>query len=528
MSATDYGQWSTIKPFIGATLSGSLNWVREEDRARLAAYFKYDDMYWNDPRQYALRVLDGEEPLYIPHARVVADTTAHFLLKGLRLTSDNKNTQNKLDEFLKREAFYSRFNEAKLSGVVRGDFVYHMTADPKKKPGSRISLVPIHPASVFPIWDEDIPDKMVGVHIADPVDDPEDPTVHRLRRLTYRVEEAENGDRKISRQEDLFELETAWFGGDKVKKIRTILPFGYLHSNITQLPIYWFKNRGWQGDDFGSSELRGLEFMLQAVSQGDTDVAAALALEGLGVYATDGGRPVSEDGTETEWEVSPGGVMEVPQGSYFRRVEGVTSITPATDQIGYLEGKMNDAVGLGDVALGKVDAQVAQSGIALAIKFMPTMAKIETRDVASIDKLTQMFFDWKTWYAIFEQEQLQGDIVPSIGDKLPMDRTERVNELNNMYDRKLISKNYYREEMKKLGYEFPDDIEKQIDDDVQKAILQARETMLATRDTEGGEMNGKPSDSSGSTLPSAGNRSNNKDRPNESSGTESTKKTRDA
>jgi len=37
------------------------------------------------------------------------------------------------------------------------------------------------------------------------------------------------------------------------------------------------------------------------------DQEAALSLEGLGVYATDGGRPV-EAGVETDWEVSPGKV----------------------------------------------------------------------------------------------------------------------------------------------------------------------------------------------------------------------------
>lgn len=524
--ADNYGQWSSIKPFVGQL--SSFDWVPKEDQARIAAYLKYDEIYWNDPRQYALRVLEGESPLYIPNARIVVDTTSHYLLKGLKIESSDKATQAALEPFLKREAFYSRFNEAKTSGVARGDWVYHIYADPSKEAGSRISMVPVHPGSVFPIWDQDEPDKMIGVHLADPIPDEEDPLKVRLRRLTYRVVPSEaGGTDRISRQEDIWEMQTAWFGKKEAKKIKTILPLGLLDPRITQLPIYWFKNRGWQGEDYGASELRGLEFMLQAISQGDTDVAAALALEGLGVYATDGGRPVNDDGLESEWEVAPGKVMEVPTGSYFRRVEGVGSITPATDQIDYLEKKINNAAGLSDVALGDVDAQVAQSGIALAIKFMPTLAKIETRDTHCIDILTQMFYDWKTWYEVFESKSLSGDIVPSIGDKLPIDRTARVNELNNMIDRKIISRKYYRTEMEKLGYVFPDDIEQQLKDEAEEALLQARATMLATKDTEGGELNGKSEDTDGETLPSSGNRSNNKARPNESAGTES-KKTRDA
>lgn len=527
--ADDYGQWASLKPFLGG-LSG-MNWVREEDRARIAAYVKYDQIYWNEPQQFALRVLEGEDPLYIPNARVVVDTTSHYMLKGLTINSEDAATKAALEPFLKREAFYSRFNEAKTSGVARGDWVYHMTADPSKKEGTRISLVPVHPGSVYPIWDADEPDKMIGVHLADAIPDPNDPLKTRLRRLTYRVEEDENGTeegRRISRQEDIWELETAWFGGDRAKKVKTILPYALLDARIKQLPVYWFKNRAWSGEDYGSSELRGLEFMLQSISQGDTDVSASLALEGLGVYATDGGRPVSDDGSETEWEVAPGKVMEVPQGSYFRRVEGVNSITPATDQIDYLENKIYGATGLSDVALGKVDAQVAQSGIALAIKFIPTLAKIETRDQQCIDVLTQMFFDWKTWYEVFEGKSLSGDIVPSIGDKLPIDRVARVNELNNMYDRKIITRQYYRDEMEKLGYKFPADIETELAKEAEQAMLQARAAMLATKDTEGGAVNGKSGDSEGGTLPSSGNRSNNKDRPNESAGTEAKNKTRDA
>jgi hypothetical protein len=526
----DYNQWSTVKPLIGSLVT-AMTWMPPDDRDRIAAYIKYDEMYWNDPRQFALRVLEGESPIYIPNARTVVDTTSHYLLKGLQIIVDGIKPEDKtnptkraLDAFLKRETFYSRFHAAKQTGVARGDFLFHLTANPKKKKGSRISLNAVEPMNVFPIWDDDEPGKLVGCSLATqytlPIEkDPEQKT--RLRRLTYRIEEV-NGKKRISRQEAIYELGTNGFGfGEKAKLIQTTIPLGYLHEDITTIPIYWFKNRSWQGEDYGSSELRGIERLIEVVSQAATDVSASLSLEGLGVYATDGGRPVDSEGAETEWEVSPGKVMEVPQGSYFRRVEGVGSITPAVDQIKYLEDKANQAAGLSDVALGKIDAQVAQSGIALAIKFIPTLAKIETRDQAGIDILTQLFFDWKTWHAIFEQEQLEGDIVPVIGDKLPTDRIARVNELNNMLDRKLIPGAYYRSEMEKLGYKFPENIQDQLDEETKKATEAARAAFLATKDSEGGDANGD-------TLPGSKNGSNNKSRPNESSGTEAINKKRDA
>lgn len=526
MSELDYHQWSTISPFVSTR--DRATWIPEEDRERIAAYTKYDQMYWNDPRQFALRVLEGEDPLYIPNARIIVDTTAHYLMKGLELTVKDGTEDDKkfLYDFLKREVFYSRFDTAKVSGVARGDFIFHLTANPKKTEGSRISLTTLDPSSVFPIYDDDEPDKLVGCHIAVQYYLPDEPDKTRVRKLTYRLVESDNGSRRVSREEAIYEIDPKWYGSE-AKLVKQVIPLGLLDARITAIPVYWFKNKSWDGEDFGSSELRGLETILMKVSQGDTDVAAALALEGLGVYATDGGRPVNEQGVETNWEVAPGRVMEMPSGSYFRRVEGVSSITPAIDQIDYLEKKANKAAALSDVALGEVDAQIAQSGIALAIRFQPTLAKIEVRDKHCIDVLTQLFYDWKTWVEVFEQVTLTGDIIPVIGEKLPQDRTARVNELNNMMDRGIIPTSFYRSEMEKLGYEFPKDIEQQLEDEHQEKVRKAREAFLAT--AQNGAGNGANDSSSdddetsstdGDTLPSAGNRSNNRNRVNESNGTE--------
>jgi hypothetical protein len=518
---TDFTQWSSLAGILGPLPT----WVPPEDAERIQSYLKYDQLYWNDPTQFSLRVLEGEDPLYIPNARTIVDTTSHYILKGLKLKVEEKNSSLKaaLDAFLKRETFYSRFHTAKHSGVARGDFVFHITANPRKAPGSRISMTPVDPSAVFPVYDVDDPTKLIAVHIAEQYYLPDDPQKMRIRKLTYRLEE-KGESRKISREEAIYELEPKWYG-PKPTLVKTTIPFGYLDERIQHIPIYWFKNRTWDGEDFGSSELRGFETILRSVSQGATDVSMSLALEGLGVYATDGGRPVDDQGIESDWEVAPGKVMEVPQGSYFRRVEGVGSITPAVDNINYLESKLREATALSDVALGRVDVQTAQSGIALAIKFMPTLAKIEERDQLGIDKLTQMFYDWKTWHAVFEHQQLDGDILPEIGDKLPMNRTERVNELNNMLDRKVISKAYYREEMTKLGFVFPADIEKQIDEELAKEAEQkaAAAPPALQQNAIDAATGSKPPPSQGGVNEKAQkvNRSNNRNRPNESGGTES-------
>lgn len=549
--ANEFTQWSTLRSFLGRPPS----WLPEEEIPRIQAYEKYDEMYWNDPRAYALRVLEGEDPIYIPNARTVVDTTSHYLLKGLSITADDgkdepgveaarregevpRGLRAALRAFLDREMFLPRFHTAKHAGVARGDFVLHMTADPNKAEGSRISLNSVDPAMVFPIYDDDMPDRMIRCHIVDFYYLPDEPTKQRIRKLTYHLEgyDKPGEQRRVSREEAIYELEPKWYGPEP-KKVKTLLTRAYLDERITTIPVYWFKNIDWEGQLYGSSELRGFETLIRAVSQGSTDTQGALSLEGLGVFATDGGRPVDDSGVETDWEVAPGKVMEVPLGSYFRRVEGVGSITPMTDQFNYLEAKLREASGLSDVALGRVDVQTAQSGIALAIKFMPTLAKIDERDQAGIGRLKQLFYDWKTWYEIFEFQRLDGDILVEIGDKLPQNRTERLNELNNMVDRKIISKRYYRREVAKLGFDFPADeeMEKEIAEEAKaeaelKALLAPPGLQQNAIDAAAGE---KPPPSNGGVaegsqtprgqdargLPKQ-NRSNNKDRVNESNGTE--------
>jgi hypothetical protein len=525
--------YSSIKPFLGSLPT----WYPEDVRERVAAYEKYDEIYWNDDTQFVLRVLEGEEPVYIPNARTIVDTTSHYLLKGLQITVSDPEKfaplKKALDDFLKREQFYSRFHIAKHAGVSRGDFALHLTADPLKAPGTRLALNSVHPGLVVPIFDDEDSDKLLRVHLVDQTVDPDDANKVLIHKLTYEYEwsnpELRTGTRKVIREEALYELEPKWYGPEP-KLVKQIIPKGPLSDKITTIPLYWFKNISWGEEEFGSSELRGFIKLLQGVSQATTDQQTALGLEGLGVYATDSGRPVNDEGKEVDWEVAPGKVMEVATGGYFRRVEGVGSLKPSMDHINYLESKLREAGGLSDVALGRVDVQTAQSGIALAIKFIPTLAKIEERDTAGVERLQQLFHDWKIWMSVYENMTFgdEQDIVAAIGEKLPENRTEKINELNNMLDRSLISKRYYRAEMQKLGYTFPDDIETQIEEEKKKdAELAALAAPPGLQDNAQAAAAGEkplPQSAGGAANEPKNkgpNRSNNKNKVNESKGTES-------
>lgn len=531
--------WSTLDNMLGKPPV----WLPEEDRVRFAAYEKYDQLYWNDPTQYAIRVLEDEQPIYIPNARVIVDTTCQWLMKGFRISVGDYDPENpkqvKVDALLKRERFYSRFNLMKESAVTRGDGAFHITADPLKEPGSIISIDTLHPGQVIQVPADDDPDLIVKIHIVELFVgyDPKDPTKEYLRKLTYHKmvkghpEWEEGAKPLIYREEAIWDLDPDWWGEDptaKPRKVKDILPLEPLDPRIQHFPVYWYPNKEWESQLYGSSELRGLEFLDWAVSQGATDTQMALGLEGLGVYATDGGRPVDEAGRETDWEVSPGKVMEVPSGSYFRRVEGVGSITPMMEQIRYLEQKAYAAAGLTDVALGQVDVQVAQSGIALAIKFMPTLAHIEPRDTSFKEITQQLFYDLRTWFDVYDRTSQIDEVEVFIDkNKLPADRVAILNELNNFLDRKIISRKYYRLKTKELGYDIDHDA-------MEKEILEEAEAtakVAAAAAPPGLQQNAEDAaagkkvitDASGgnnSNVDKTGNQSNNQSRPNESSGTE--------
>lgn len=470
MAPNTFTQYSTLRP-LG--VAKSPDWIPPEHRDRAAAYTKYDEIYWNDPRQFALRVLDGEEPLYIPNARVIVDTIAHYLMKDLVIhTKDDDPTSAlavALAEFLTREKFYSRFHTAKHAGVAQGDFVFHLTADPSKPESTRISLNAVDPGIVFPVKDPDNEDRIIGYDLVNevyvPNADPNQPDDVKMKVLKYRLDRT-TATQRVSREESIWELVPAWHEKEPVEFQKT-LPFGYLDPRITQLPVFWFKNIDWAGQEFGSSDLRGVESLLVGVSQGSTDTQSALSLEGLGVYVTDGGRPIDDDGNEVDWQVAPGKVMEVTTGSKFTRVQGVGSITPMRDQISALEEKLRETSALTPIALGIANVNANTSGIALQIQFSPTIAKVQERDIAGVEVLKQLFFNWQIWYGVFESGNIDGDLVIELGDKLPVNRQEIINELNNAYDRHLISANYYRSRLVLLGYIFPETMIADIDKDIE-------------------------------------------------------------
>jgi hypothetical protein len=112
------------------------------------------------------------------------------------------------------------------------------------------------------------------------------------------------------------------------------------------------------------------------------------------------------------------------------------------------------------IAIGNIDVQRASSGVALALELGPMLAKAGEKNQLILDTHDQMFFDLMTmWFPAYEDGDWENiSVTCTTGDAVPVDRERRFAELNDMLDRGVIDTQYYRQEVTKLGYTFPDDI----------------------------------------------------------------------
>jgi hypothetical protein len=139
-----------------------------------------------------------------------------------------------------------------------------------------------------------------------------------------------------------------------------------------------------------------------------------------------------------------------------------------------------------------------------------------------------MFHDLQFWFDAYDP----GSKIPEVDvviakSKLPVNRVETLNELNNMFDRKVISRKFYREQMTELGYKIPADEDEQILKEAEALAkinaasappgLQENAEKAAAGEKPITNANGGNNDSD---VDNDGNQSNNGSRPNESSGTE--------
>jgi hypothetical protein len=481
--------YSTIAPLLGV-LPG---WVDTPDQQRVASYGKYEEIYWSSESGFS-KVMrgDNEAPVMLATARTLVNTVDKYTAPkfGWRVdpaplpdgsvpqptpsatgepaaNPDVRLVELAFEVLFAREAFLSKFASNKLNGLIKGDWLWHVVADPEKPAGKRLSLRTLEPGNVFKVYDIDDPDRVVKIHIAEQVMVDGQP---KVSRLTYEkvVSEGANPTTIILRSHGIFKQDKWW---ESTTPELVVLGQEELPPEITAFPVYHLKNFD-PTSEWGSSELRGLESTLAGINQSASDEDLTLAMEGLGVYATDGGPPRDENGNETDVILGPARVISNANG--LRRITGTTSVSPYGDHMDRLERSAREAVGASDVAIGRASSGEAEAGIALEIRLSSILAHTAKKDVHILDVHTQLFHDLQFWLAVYEELPLLNGagpeatpkvvVLPTIGSAMPVNLTEVITQIVNLRNcvPPVISIRTCLNLLRAAGMEVPEDEEGQL------------------------------------------------------------------
>jgi hypothetical protein len=477
---------------------------QEDDLQRVQAYWTYDDIYNNVAEAFEALLRSDEDPKgrrYVPYGRAILEGTNRYLGRDLTVTYEvpvdspaDEVAQADLANWVKalfdREGFVVRFAETKRTMLRRGDAFLQISADTSKPEGSRLRITALDGAQYFPIFMGTDRERVAGVYIITLLTSPDKQTVVAQREWYQRILTPEDVAAVpgsvlggIYYKIDFFEQDK-WDDRFPLSK-NDLSPTGppnwinwgayytggdgnpgafagfMLPATVTAIPVYHFKNT--DTGPFGFSLLQGLESVLAGITQGVSDEDMAIALAGIGVYATDSGTPRNAKGEEVDWIIAPGSVLELETGRNFKRVEGVSSVQPIQDHVETLKDVALESSGTPDIAVGKVDVNVAESGVALAIKMAPVIAANKEREDGMAAVLTQFLFDLLNgWAPAYEGRQpIEGTFTVNVtfGDPMPVDRAAVIAEIVELIAAKIIDTQYAQQYLAdKLGFNFPTDL----------------------------------------------------------------------
>lgn len=480
----------------------------QADQNRVAAYWTYWDIFRNVEEAWTQVMRDDEgneiARRYVPAARTIIEATNRYLGRDVTVTPEPLATapdgtqiapaepdvlalMKLFGDFWKREEVPTKFASFKRWSLIRGDAVFHLMADDTKPDGTRLRLVEADPSTYFPIEDPADATRITGVYLVTIVEDDEGGAI--AQRQSYLKQD--NGT--IISKLEFFETD-AWddrapFTVDDLSPVAApswaaalpIVAGITLPNQITSIPVYHCRNNRSGTEPFGVSELQGIESLLAGINQTATDQDISVGLQGIGVYYTTSGRPRDAQGNEQEWIIAPASMIELEgPDDKLGRVDGVGSVQPLLDHSNYLESKARETTATPDVAVGRVDVKVAESGIALGMQMSPITSKNEEKELEFKSKLDQLWFDMVTmWLPAYEGLADVGiRLSTTFGDPLPVNRQEFLNEVVLLITNKIISIEFAQQIIQeKLGYKFPPDMLKAIADE-QAALLDSTAVRL--------------------------------------------------
>lgn len=432
------------------------NIISDDDKVRIKSYIIYEDMYHNRPEHMRIELRGDDEDsiqIYVPSAKKCIEAVNRYLAVGWKIQPDPSMQQDEnsaavvgafMDKLFKRERLKSKFAQMKRYMLIKGDALLHVRADPNKSQGRRISIEELKPEHYFPIENGD--GERVGCHIVDIIKNPRNTLRTKfvksneiVRRQTYRKEIADNGQPtgRITSELSLWEIgkwDDRVLNSKDLERIESIRDEYYLPKVITQIPVYHWRNTPPPGSTFGMSELSGVESIVNAINQSMSDEDLTLIMQGLGVYWTDASPPLNSAGEEVEWEISPRSVVQVASGGKFDRVSGITTVAPFGEHIKALDEAMQKAIGVPDIAIGEVDATVAESGIARLLKLSPLIAKNKEKELEILDVADQFIYDLLTgWLPAYEK--VGGDVfyINAFDDAMPRDKAKDLSDIITLW-----------------------------------------------------------------------------------------------
>lgn len=431
-TANVFTPYSTIAPWFKGKEPG---WVPDFEQQRIASYAAYRQIYWNwdDDFKLVARGTDDVSPIYVPRGRIIVDTLHRYVGAKFDFMVDpdigtpgaRDLAKASLTQFFKRERVLSRYNSAKRFGLVDGDWVWHLMADPNKPQGSRLRLLPVRADSYFPVYLNNDPERLVKVHLADRYLNTTDSKFYIRRRTYTRVQDGTGAfTGQILVEQGVYE-DGKWYT-EADNPITTEIPPTPLDPRIEAIPVFHIPNFDEPGNNFGSSEMRGMERLIAGLNQAISDEDMALALMGLGVYATESTQPpVNAQGVEVDWTIYPGKVIQGAVG--LKKVEGITSVSPYTEHYNRMTEELGLATGATTAATGTVDVQVAESGVALAMRLAPILAIAEEKDQIIEDVMGHLLFNVQRWWQVYEGVDFtEASVEAEFGEKLPRNKASEV------------------------------------------------------------------------------------------------------
>ena len=455
-----------------------------EDSKRIASYDLYENLYYNASAN--LRIVlrgDDQAPIIMPNGRKIIEATSRFLgvnIDYLVEAQGDEGAQQQLEmwwsDFWKREGVQRKFQSNKRWGLIRGDAYFYVFAKPEKTAGKRVSLVEVNPRNVFEMHDDSVDQgSVIGVHCVDLVQDfrePDKPEKKIVRRRTFRKQFNEFGEGAGITSELTFWEVGKWDDRSPKqveKQERVVNPEQdeeefLLPYPITQIPLYKWKNNAPQNSSWGTSQLAGLETLLYALNQSLSDEDATLVFQGLGMYVTDAAPPIDPNtGDVTDWNIGPKQIIEIATGQKFDRVTGVSDVTPMIEHRNSIDNGMCEAGGVPEIAIGRVDVSVAESGISLQLQLMPLIAANAEKETDFIITMDQLFHDITTmWLPAYEPEMFgnvetmaEMSVVVLFDDPMPRNRDAEVQETVLLDASGLILKAMVVAKLRSLGWKYP-------------------------------------------------------------------------